>query len=688
MERFATMSLPQLFTPKRLVAAALTGCFGLAPLTPLLAEPQPRTVRRVVTRPAPAPAPQDVGPAGATDQAAAAEAPANTTNVALDFLYNQKPADGTAAKDLSTLAQVLGDKAMASDALGVTLIADGAVAARFEKFLGTPEVTAAQRVEYDRLFDETLAYLADNDFADAWQNLDRLAEHSELDAGISRELANRVHAIWDANRVALQLAQENEGLERDLYLANWNADLMAEGVRKRELDFQAEAGQRAPTLRLRNFGNSKGQSGGDTANRRVVQQQQGGGQSSSETDMNVMAPDLSGAMGKMRLSEEYMKSVEAKTRMKVNEVEMEQLESRNRSDFSAYIKALFSAGRYRHVVLAADFYRRLFNEGEYPVDIAEQVNAALEITQEVRNAVEVFEYNLGRNEVVAATERLQEAFLVSSNHPSLLAIAREKKQAIQDFLLRIDRIRNMIEVRDFVNLERVLDEIQQTATDFDATKPRAIVNAVKLESKMRLGRARLSAQQGDLAGALEQFQAAAEVWPGNPELEGSASQFFETQDFVNQTVEEFDRLYASGDYRAIFGQQLAFAPALKDDAERQQQLKSALEKVTGAQMAVERANALRANGDAFGAWETLELAVQDHPNDVKLIALRGELAGRGAEFVAAINKAREAEQRQEWGHSLSWFAIAQRYYPPSEIANGSIERISEEILAAGELAHP
>jgi len=676
MGTFIEMNRP----PRALARRMILGALFLSIAVPaLLAEPSRRPVRRVVS---PQPQQEAAQPIGASDAAAAGEAPANTTNVALDFLYNQKPADGTAAKDLSTLARVVGDKAMANDALGITLIADEATEARFEKFLGMAEVSPDQLAEYDQLFQETLGLLADFRIKDAWLQLDQLAKHSELDAGISRELANRISSIWDANRAGLHLARENESLKETLSVSNWNADLMAEGVRRRELDFQEQAGRRAPTLRLRNFGSS--QDGGNAANNRRTQRPgtDNQSQSSSATDMNVMAPDLSGAMGKMRLSEQYMQSVEAKTRMKLNEVEMDQLETRNQNDFSAYIKSLFAAGRYRHVVLAADFYRRLFNKGEYPVDIADQVNAALEILQEVDNAVAVFDYNLGRSELVSATERLQEAFLVSSNHPSLLSIAREKKQQVQDFLMLIDRIRNMIEVRDFVSLEMVLDRIQKLSIDFDPTKPRAIVNAVQLESKMRLGQARLAAQNGDLAGALEQFQSAAEIWPGNPDLEGSANQFFEAQDFVNRTVEEFDRLYDSGDYRAIFGQQLAFAPALKNDEVRQGQFKQVIEAVSGAQMAVEKANALRGNGDHFGAWETVELAIEAYPDDVKLNALRGELAGRGAEFVAAINKAREAEKRQDWGYSLSWFAIAQRHYPPSDIANESIDRLSKKVLDA------
>jgi hypothetical protein len=114
-------------------------------------------------------------------------------------------------------------------------------------------------------------------------------------------------------------------------------------------------------------------------------------------------------------------------------------------------------------------------------------------------------------------------------------------------------------------------------------------------------------------------------------------------------------------------------------------MKDALEKVKIAEVAIEKANLMRANGDVFGAWETVELASKKLPDDLKLNALRGETAGRGAEFVAAINKARDAEERKELGFSLTWYAIAQRQYPASTIANDRIKRLSDEILGNGEI---
>jgi hypothetical protein len=58
-----------------------------------------------------------------------------------------------------------------------------------------------------------------------------------------------------------------------------------------------------------------------------------------------------------------------------------------------------------------------------------------------------------------------------------------------------------------------------------------------------------------------------------------------------------------------------------------------------------------------------------------------DLSGRSADFVSAINHAREAEAKKEMGYSLTWYVNAQSFYPASQIANDGIERVSKQILS-------
>ena len=210
-----------------------------------------------------------------------------------------------------------------------------------------------------------------------------------------------------------------------------------------------------------------------------------------------------------------------------------------------------------------------------------------------------------------------------------------------------------------------------------------MINAVKLESTLRLGKARMLAQQGDLKAAMEEFQAAAEAWPGNPDLHDSAMGFFNSQDLKTQSLTEFDRLVREQNCRAIFDKQLVFAPAIAGDDQREGELKSALGKIQKAEEASEKANALVLSGDVYGAWETIQQAVKDWPDDNQLNKQLADLAGRASDFVAAIDKAREAEERKNIGYSLTWYLNAQHIYPPSLIANEGIDRLSKVLLKVG-----
>jgi hypothetical protein len=130
----------------------------------------------------------------------------------------------------------------------------------------------------------------------------------------------------------------------------------------------------------------------------------------------------------------------------------------------------------------------------------------------------------------------------------------------------------------------------------------------------------------------------------------------------------------------MFARQLEFALAVKGDATREQQLKDALTKVQKAEEASEKANMLVMNGDVDGAWETIDLAAKDWPDDMKLNKLLASLSERSADFVSALDKAQDAESKKQFGYSLTWYVNAQSDYPPSTLANEGIERVSKQIL--------
>ncbi len=547
------------------------------------------------------------------------------TSAALDYLMNRKPQDGSIGKQAFDSGKRGETKAIADDAVGSHRNEDQEMRARFERYLGTAPVPQETLTEYFTKMKQVSTLLRDKQIFQAWKQLHELADYTMIDAGISRELANRVESIWNTDKASVSIDRKNEAIRKDVKTSNRNADLMSERIMDQELDYQRKLNQGAHLKK-------QGQQQSSQPNGGVPQMpsQDGGG--------NTPQPSMSGLEGKLQLTEEYLRSLELKARIKLNELKQEKLLEQAKKNFSEYISALYNSGRLNHVVLAADFYRKIFEEDEYPVDMAKQVNASLEIQRDVQSAIEVFRYKADRGQLSGASDSLQTAFMTNELNSAVLGLERPLKEKVADFNATLDQMRNLIEARDFGNLEILLQKVKQSATDLDTTKPMAIVNGVKLESKMRLGKAKLAAQQGDLKLAMEEFQAAAEAWPGNPALEDKAGTFFDTQDLKSQALVEFDRLVEEQNYRAIFDKQLGFAPAIKGDAKREEALKTALVSIKDAEMASEKANVLMLNGDFFGAWETIELASSKLPDDKKLNKLRADLAGRSAEFVSAINK--------------------------------------------------
>jgi tetratricopeptide (TPR) repeat protein len=596
--------------------------------------------------------------------AATAAAPADSTATALDYLFNRKPQDGSAAQVVSGVAGNLGDKMKADDTLGAKGWDDPVIRQRFEIYLKHPEVSQDRIREYtDKLAKMSETLKQNGDAFAAWKMLYALSEYRDLDAGISRELANRVEAVWNTVRTNDGIDQKNNHLKHDIDLSDRNADMIAAELRAEENDRQARVGATPAKASQPNpAAPPTPDSTGDT----------GGSVSPSNPD-NI---------GSMQLTSEYLSGLESRARIKLNEVQQDANTKQAKADFEDYVTTLYDSHRYYQVIIAADFYRRLFDEGDYPVAMANQVNASLEINSNVSWAVDDFKDEADKGEIAGAAVMLQTAFLGNEFHPALQGLPVGQKEKVSEYLKKLDVLKNVIEARDFGRVETLIADITKLASDFDATKPMALINAVKLESTLRLGKAKMLVQQGDLKNAMDEFQAAAQAWPGNPDLRDSATGFFNSQDLKTQSIAEFDRLIQDQNYRAVFDKQLAFAPALQGDSPREAKLKMALEKVQQAELASEKANALILNGDVDGAWETVSEAIREWPDDNKLNKLLADLSGRATDFVAAVDKAREAEAKKNVGYSLTWYLNAQRIYPPSMIANEGIDRLSKLLLAS------
>jgi hypothetical protein len=670
----------------------------------------------------------------------------DSTAEGLDYLFNHKPGEGTAAKGAADVASALADKIKAIDVLKTPGLDDPEVRARFETYLSLQEVPQARIKEYFDKVQLCSDTIRAGDTFGAWKILYAMSEYKDLDAGISRELANRVEAIWNTVRATNGLEQANDQLRDNIETYDHNADLIADDLHQQALDDASKE-------KNSNSGGNNSSSDSSAATNSPLLNANADPEAAEAAMMPTMS---SGLQGKMELTNEYLKLLEARAKIKLNEIRENKMSDEGKDAFAQYVNTLYKTHRYYHMIIAADFYRTLFNEADYPpglissngspsgtqnvnnaapggasnaqamnsamnsqamhsfrhrlpagldttvtsvtgivspfgqpetiepVSMADQVTEALEINNRVNQSVDVFKYKADKGDIAAAAEELQEAFVANEFHPALQGLPRTDKEKVGDYLDKLSVLKSQLESRSFEQVDAQIAGIKKVAQDFDATEPQAMVNAIKLNSRLLLGRAKLLAEGNQLTQAMQDFQTAGELWPGNPDLMTISNSFFSHEDVQNKSTDDFDRLVKEGNYREIFDNQLAYGAAIGDDATRKQQLKDALEKVGKAEMAAEKANMLVMNGDVDGAWETIEAAARDWPDDNKLNKLLADLSGRSADFVSAVNKARDAEAKKEIGYSLTWYVNAQSLYPASTIANDGIQRLSKQILAPGE----
>jgi len=310
-----------------------------------------------------------------------------------------------------------------------------------------------------------------------------------------------------------------------------------------------------------------------------------------------------------------------------------------------------------------------------------QIDAlANEAIRDVDEGIDSYKFLLEKNELKSATERLFETFMMGEYMPSVRKLSRDDKRRALEFTRKTNELLAALEVNDLTRAEDLIKELSQTARDFDTSKPLAVVETAKTVSAMHLAKAKAAASSGDRATLETELRAATEIWPRNPALATVSGSIFSQTDVQQQALNDFDRLFTTKNYRQIFDDKVRYIAATAMYPERQEKLKTILDRVQGAETALMRATELAKRGDPAGAWESVEHGFADYPDDPKLNQARADFTTQAAEFVRSVRTAQEMERKQQIGSSLAWYLRALQDYPNSEIARDGIDRISAAIV--------
>lgn len=533
--------------------------------------------------------------------------------------------------------------------------------ARFEKYLSTPSDTDQDTTEHFQVLSTIRELLAPSQVSqrsqqEAFHLLEKASAYNADDL-LSDAIGNQVYAAWLALKNTASLQAATRTLEEEKKRLEWNMRLVAEGD-----------GLHHP---------------------------HGSGTNSLKT-----LPGLPRNGRDVQLQQLGARVAEVNAMLKNNAIKKEISFTEAKVDFQILIVQLFLQRRFHHVLIATRFYRAIFADGNsQQVKFGEKAQELFtktagnaptltaleslcgELIGDAHDGVKAFRTLLAEKELESATKRLSEAFLIGEYLTPLDVISMPEKHQALVFLQKSNQLTSALEVKDYVLAEKLMNDLQATAKDFDTAKANAAIQTAKTTAQMHLQRARNAAASGDKAAVETELNAATAIWPTNPALAEVAGGIFNADNAQARALAEFDQLVSNRSWRQIYNERMRFIPAAAQDKDRQAKLEQVLNNIMEVDRTIQHAQHLEKRGEAAGAWEITEIAHRHTPEEYpRLSKFHAEFAAKAADYVEAIRMAEELEGKGERGSSLSWYLQAQMIYPQGELAKAGIQRLNHLIL--------
>lgn len=524
--------------------------------------------------------------------------------------------------------------------------------AKFEIYLATPEANSADDQAYRDVIAQIIQLLAPTrpggpDVSKAFALLPEAGSYP-IDGGICNTIANGVWDVWLAQRKVTNLRSANDAMLK----------------RRKDLEWNTERSMDESELKTQP-GNSK----------------------------KNTPPPTNNNLGRIS---GYIKNIaEIEARLKLNETSIGLSEVTSKTQFQALMVQMFMQRRFEHAIIACRLYPHMFRDGDSLLqlddnsDLKKMFSAGMgvpptvslidgfsgEAIRGVDEAVVAFEQLVLRKDYDSASKRLMEAYAIGEYLPRVRRLPMVTKLMVLDYVRDGNQLINSLEMRDFGLAEELVKKMRLSSSDFDFSKPLAAIETARTLSDMRLTAARAAAVKGDQNGVANELKGAAEIWPTNPKLREVSNMIGQNSDVQAQALLDLDRLLSQRNYRQVFNDQGRFLASSLNDPVRQEQLKKVLTDMNRVNMVVHAAGEAARNGNSFGAWEAIEREYEQFPEDPEITKLRSDLSVKASEFVSAIQKAKQHEQRKQSGSAIAWYLKARRLYPPSEFARTGIQRL-------------
>jgi hypothetical protein len=543
------------------------------------------------------------------------------------------------------------------------------VRSKFEIYLATPEANGAEDQAYRDIIAQIVLLLAPTrkggpDVSAAFALLPE-AGAFRIDAGLCNTMANAVYDVWLAQRKVNNLRAANEAMGKRRKQLEWNNEVALSNA---EMSPQS--------------GSGGGAKGGGAAG-------------------NAQKQTTAATVGRVSGYIKDMAEIEA--RKKLNETAMGLSEVTSKVQFQALILQMFLQRRFEHALIACRLYPHMFKDGDSVLqlddnsDMKKAFSAGLgvpptvslidslasEAIRGVDEAIVAFEQLVLRQDYQSASNRLMEAFAIGEYLPRVRRLPMSEKLKVLDYVRDGNQLVNALEMKDFTLAEEMVTKMRKNSKDFDFSKPQAAIETARALADMRLTAAKAAILKGDQNTYATEMKGAAELWPTNPKLRGLSEMVGQNSDVQAQALLDLDRHLSQRAYRQIFNEQGRYLAASINDPARQEQIKKVITDVTEVTMVVKMAEEQSKTGNAFGAWEAVERVYVRFPEDPEVTKMRSELSVKASEFVSAVEKAKQHEQRKQSGSALGWYLKARHMYPPSEYAKTGIDRVVNSLKDDG-----
>ena len=533
------------------------------------------------------------------------------------------------------------------------------VRARFERYLSMP-ANLGDYENYRSILAEIEAQLAANNdnltlenIKYAWSRLFDAAEY-QIDGDSSLVIANLVYLSWRMRDEYENFKSAENEKERDVKAAKFRA--------KEKAEFMEYASDKMKRLTSRRARNSQSSPTVGTA------------------DLGYRLQDLQRQVAELATAKAMKEAVATKAVWQ----------------FQSQILAFILERKFQQAQISAMFYRHIYRGNAQELQVGrEQIKdlvqvsnftptadalemIAIDAKKDIADGMAAVETLYDKGDRYAALERLLETFLIGEQDVALAVFSPEKREVLRKIYKDAITIKELADSKDWGGVEEVVNEISKLAADFPSREVLSKVKTAQTASNMALLAAKQAAALGAADDVKKNMEKAALLWPLNPGIQTFNDELLGLTKGISTYVKKFDENVERGNLRDIMDEAPEYGIAFKNDSERAKKLREIVVKISQIDSLIAQAAEFERQKSPYFAWDILENASRIDSADPVLARAIARLAPEVSDYVKALNRAKDAENKKEFAAALNYYLAAQKIFPASQACRMGIERVAEK----------